>query len=322
VLDGAAHSYDYPYSIAVDSCGNVVVAGMVANIYTDVFDYEDPDFTVFKLRGRDGRELWMRQINSGNGTADYAYSLALDSHDNVIVGGTMGKPADTMYWPHSFTVMKLRGSDGSSVWTMAAEGNDPYHIGYDMAKSVTVDRQDNVIACGSILDSDTWSDFAVLKLRGSDGSKLWGDYSAFSAPLAVAADRSGNVAAMGWGMNPDGYAEMKAAKWTSAGVLQWVRGAPLNNYSLEPPTDKQLAIDDAGNLYAAGSANKADYSTDLALAKWSPDGKSLRIYSLSGTDNSYEYASCVAIRNGSIPVVGGNIWNTGTGADFTIALGR
>ena len=87
----------------MDARGDVVAAGSTIN--TGTFT----DFTVVKLAGATGVELWRQGINgTANVSNDQAFAVTVDARGDVVAAGyTTNSGTFT-----DFTVVKLRGRDG------------------------------------------------------------------------------------------------------------------------------------------------------------------------------------------------------------------
>ena len=93
-------------AVAVDGAGNVVAAGFTQEC-SESSDCTQ-NFTVVKLDGVSGAELWRRVISSATFRNDQANAVTVDAAGNVVAAGVtvnVGTSGD-------FTVIKLRGEDG------------------------------------------------------------------------------------------------------------------------------------------------------------------------------------------------------------------
>jgi cysteine-rich repeat protein len=223
------------HTVAVDSAGNVIVAGYVQNNLSTVGGL---DFIVAKLAAEDGAELW-RYVESDTGWAD---AVRVDANDDVVVTGRsfvsgvqsfvvakLASADGSLLWRHDqldgtawghalaldstgdpiaagiaaadFAVVKVAGSNGALSWNGALGGTP------GRAYTVAVDGGDDVLAGGEIVDGLTPEgqgnyDFAVFKLDGSSGAETWrhvisGPYR-YERTRTLAADASGDVVAAGW----------------------------------------------------------------------------------------------------------------------------
>lgn len=162
VLNGTlTGSVDLAVAVALDTSGQVFVAGSTANNQTF------QDFTFAKLDATTGRSLWVRAIGgrSGNTSSDEALALAVDREGNAIVtGGTVGGTS------LDFTVLKADGATGADLWRRDINGSQlgPL-LPADDGLAVAVDLAGDVVAAGLSENEGTGSDFTVVKLRGIDG---------------------------------------------------------------------------------------------------------------------------------------------------------
>ena len=265
-INGTANGGDVAHSVAVDTQGNVFVAGYTFNTGTS------GDFTVAKF-DPDGTRLWLRTINGTANGGDGAQSVAVDTQGNVLVAGAIWNGrAD---W--DFTVAKF-DPDGTLLWlrTINGPGDDD-----DVAESVAVDTDGNVIAAGYILNFWGW-DFTVMKFA-RDGSLLWerhlgggpNDYAE-----SVAVDTEGNVFAAGVTDNTSPPHSM-VAKFARDGTLLWQQ---IPEFSVRA----FVAVDTEGNAFASGNGTGRDFT----VAKFARDGTVLwqQVFNTGPNDSALSVA--------------------------------
>jgi hypothetical protein len=80
-LNGTANDVDVPFSVAVDSQQNVVVAGFTSNTGTG------EDFTVAKFHRNTGALLWQQDLNGSANGHDGAIGLAADVEGGIFAAG-------------------------------------------------------------------------------------------------------------------------------------------------------------------------------------------------------------------------------------------
>jgi len=107
-LDGTTNTADQAFAVTVDGEGDVLAVGTTSSSDTD------DDFIVVKLAGVSGGELW-RAVIDGSGTgSDVANAVTVDGAGDVVAVGWTS-PTSPRVLPRmeaSFTVVKLRGTDG------------------------------------------------------------------------------------------------------------------------------------------------------------------------------------------------------------------
>jgi len=120
---------DHAYCVAVDSKDNIIVTGHSylggdRDYYTVAYD-------------SNGTEFWNATYDGG-GFADTAFSVAVDSKNNIIVTGISDLGGNGEYYTIKYD------SSGSELWNVSYDGGSD-----DGAWSVAVDSKDNIIVTGS-----------------------------------------------------------------------------------------------------------------------------------------------------------------------------
>jgi hypothetical protein len=162
LIGGSSRGLEAPNAVTLDDAGDVVVAG---HIDTDFADSTSSNFTVIKLNGAKGSELWRHPIGNFNASG-VANAISLDGARNVIAAGFTTNPGTGS----DFTVIKFDGASGIELWRRVINGTAN---GEDQALAVKADADGNVVAAGFARNSDTFDDFTVIKLSGVDGGGLW-----------------------------------------------------------------------------------------------------------------------------------------------------
>ncbi len=145
VFDPAPSPNGHADAVAVDSSGDVVVAG-------DYGGSPPHALAVAKLDGPTGAELWLYLKPTSNGAKDVEF----DASGDVVVSGWFGG---------EFFVAKLDGATGGELWTYSVEGSPGFSDG---ANVVAIDPSGHVLAAG-LLDDDLY----VVKIDGATGASLW-----------------------------------------------------------------------------------------------------------------------------------------------------
>ena len=242
--------WDFGFAAKVDSSNNVIVAG-----YTSSFS-GGGDYLIIKY-DENGTLLWNNTVG-GDGTRDYAWAVAVDSADNIIVTGDTksygASPGSTLdVWTLKYD------ADGNLLWNTTAGGADN-EVGLD----ICVDSSDNIYVVGrteSFGEGDR--DFWTLKYNSS-GSLIW-NKTAGGADLDIASgvviDSTGNVIVSGQ-TNSTGNGGMDA--W-----ILWynLSGSLLMNTTVggdSDDTSTSVAVDSNNNILSVGDtesygAGNADF---------------------------------------------------------------
>jgi len=170
--------------VAVDSSDNIIAAG-----YTGSFGGGGMNFWTIKY-DRDGNQLWNRTANGGG--HDYAYDVAVDSGDNIIVVGERNFTDTAGYdcW-----IIKY-DSNGNHLWNKTVGGDNS-----ENCYGVAVDSNNSIIVAG---DTSTFgaglSDGWVLKYN-SAGTQLWNitrGGTSYDYANDVAVDSNNNIIVTGY----------------------------------------------------------------------------------------------------------------------------
>ncbi|MCC7336647.1 MAG: SBBP repeat-containing protein [Pirellulaceae bacterium] len=304
---------DYAQSIAVDSSGNVYVAGYTTATWGSpvrAFGGGGQDGFVAKLNSS-GSLNWNTFLG-GSGNADQVNGITVDSSGNVYVTGqanaSWGTPVRAYGSGVDAFAAKLNSS-GALTWnTFLGAGGSDYGYG------VAVDASGDVYVSGN--SSATWgaptraytsgTDAFAAKLTSS-GGLTWNSFlggSGSDAARGVVVDNSGNVYLAGfssaaWGSPVRAYGggfDMMAAKLNSSGSLLWNSFMGGSGYEVA----QGLALDSGGNIYLVGYGD-ATWGSPVAAFNGA-----------SGYD-----AIAVKITNG-----GALTWNTFMGANSVNDLGN
>jgi len=162
-INGSADRADIANAVTVDAAGNVIAVGWTDNKGTI------NDFTVIKLAGESGAELWRYGLNGTRAISnDIANAVTVDAAGDVLVAGVL----DNSGTRGDLTVMKLAGSSGAELWRAVINGTANE---FDVANAIAVDATGDVLAAGWTSHTSPRllprheASFTVVKLRGIDG---------------------------------------------------------------------------------------------------------------------------------------------------------
>jgi outer membrane protein assembly factor BamB len=244
LVDGSAAEADLAYSVTSDEAGDVIAAGTLWNWESD------RDFTVIKLAGSNGAELWRAGLGGSEGTQDEAYSVAIDKERDVIAAGYLRNTGTS----GDFAVVKLLGSTGAELWRINLDGSASKA---DEAQSVTVDASGDVLAAGYLSNFGSSWDFVVAKLSGATGTELWrmeadGSSAKVDQASAVTVDGSSNVIAVG-------HLESAGSGWDLVAVK--LSGADGSSCAASD-RDCDGVLDPADNCQTVRNESQADRDSD------------------------------------------------------------
>jgi hypothetical protein len=300
-------SYDFGYSVATDSSGNVFVAGLTQGSLLGL-NLGSSDVFLTKYDGA-GNEIWKKQF--GTSDADFGRSVATDSSGNVFVAGrTIGSLSGTNSGSSDVFVKKY-SSNGNEIWAKQFGTSDA-----DFGRSVATDSSGNIFVTGStrgsLSGSNLGSDDIFLTKYDGAGNEIWTKQFGTSDTdqgNSVATDSSGNIFVIGTtsgslsGSN-FGYSDIFLTKYDSSGNEIWTKqfGTSSNDEG------NSVATDSSGNIFVIGTTSGSLSgsnlgSADIFLTKY--DGAGNEIWTKQfGTSDTDQGNSVATDSSGNVFVAG------------------
>ena len=264
-------------AMAVDSNGNVYVAGSFSDSITPYTDYAtikyDPN----------GNQLWMVSYDGPESKDDRSTAIALDKGSNVYVTGYSWKEGGIT----DYATIKY-DTNGNHLWVSRYPG--AYLTNYQR-NFITVDNDGNVYIAGTVSGSNGYPDYATVKYD-PEGNQLWvarykGADKSYDYPKDMALDNAGNVYVTGesgiFGSNGSDYATVK---YNSEGHQLWV--ARYNGPMDRTDRAKSIVVDPDGNCYVTGGSDISllgryfEIYRSSATIKYNPQGQELWVARYEG----------------------------------------
>lgn len=257
------HDVDIPVKMALDSAGNVYVAGYT---YDGSADF---DFVVLKYNSALSLQ-WAAYYNNANGDERPA-DMVLDSAGNAYVTGSSCSGNACSYATVKFT------SAGATDWSQTYGSS-----GYNQGVGIALDGSGNTYVTGRT-SGGTEDDVTTVKYDTA-GSELW--HTTFAGrtndrPIGIRTDSAGNSYVVGWNYESS-TPDIMILRYNTNGVEQWYKSYDGGQEDI--PT--AMTTDASGNLYVvAMSGRVADHN--MITLKYLPDGSNawLRTYGNSGFDD-------------------------------------
>jgi hypothetical protein len=305
-LDGAGSFIDKVEDLYLDASGNTYVTGS---------SYNGTSYDLMTVKyDADGAEEW-RSSYGGTGI-DEGHAITVDSNGDVIVTGS--RFISGTDW--DIVIVKYDGTTGSEDWDVVAAGTSNFDSGVD----IVVDSDDNVIVLASRSSSVTDVDFITLKYS-SAGSFIWAQLlggTGNDLAKLITIDASDNIYVAGHREFSIGttYFDFFAAKYNSAGVLQWSNTEDSGFGNLDTPF--AMTLDGSNDLILGGSGftdilNEEDYMT----VKFSgTSGAVLWKELYAGDAEAFDLVNAIAVDGSDNVFVSGRSKSIATSEDYyTIA---
>ncbi len=300
--DGPGNSWDKACDIAHDNAGNTYIAGFSVSSGTSA-DY----FTV--KYNADGTEQWVAQYNGQINGVDKAYAIAVDETGCVYVTGM--SMTDSMTYDYDLCTVKYDAA-GTEQWVVNYSGSG---IGADMPYDIAVDDSGNVYVTGSAWGLSMAPDYCTIKYN-SAGVEQWaalydGPANSWDESWALAVDEFGNVYVTGIVSTSSFTTDCVTIKYDATGVEQWV--ATYNGSANDMDCGSDLAVDDAGNVYIAGTSNNGPgffEDQDCLVIKYNSVGAEQWIAHYNGPSDNQDFTTAIALDDSN------NVYATGASYDI------
>ena len=259
--DGGAGMADLADGIAVDSAGDVFVAGAVYGV-TQSFDV-----WYAKVAGDTGALIYEASVNGPANGPDWAYDIDVDAAGNFVVVGQIHQVlANNDVWVGAF---HDNGTSVSPLWNMvyAGAGGD-----MDLGLSVAFDAAGDVLVSGTEYvggqNNNVW-----IRKYDIAGNTVWTathDSAVSGADMAygVAVDATGDLVVAGHEGDANMSTDIWVRRYDSDGAPLWTatHGGAANGFDV----GYAVAIDPAGNVYVAGFETATEQLRTAWLRKYAP----------------------------------------------------
>lgn len=282
---------EFGYGLAIDSSDNIHI-GATAESFGGV----DLDYMWTIKLDSDGNQIWNATFGGANG--DYGYGIALNSADELYVGGyTSSFGAER----NEFVILKYDG-DGGIQWNVTTnEESSGVNTG------IAIDLSDNIYVLGYGPVGEETKDIYLLKFD-SNGNRNWetnlettGDDAAYS----IAIDSVQNIFVAGkTNFQSKGGDDLWIIKFNSTGKHIW-------NTSFGKDNDDcayDLAFDSSNNIYLAGKIFPSEAeNSDLIIIKYKYGGNILESEFTTINDSWSVQATPYDLTNIGINVMSNNL---------------
>jgi uncharacterized delta-60 repeat protein len=283
---------EYFYDVAVDSAGYIYAAGANGTTY--------PSFDVLLVKFNPaGEVIWNRSYDSG--LYDGAWSLEIDSEDNIYVGGQTYTTSDAI-------LLLKYNSSGDLQWSTTFD-DSLNQVGRDLV----LDSSNNIYVTGLNRPGGSFDDFLVVKFNSS-GNHLWNR------------TWGGSEDDEGWGLAIDSHNDIYVTGFTlSYGAIQkdfivvkydnegnWLWNRTWGTTASDDAYG--IAVDSADNIYVGGYG----LGTNVSIVKYDTLGHLLWYEHWKISDSSMHFCYDLIIDSlDKLYITGYN--NSGPADDLFIA---
>jgi len=308
--DGPANGIDVAKAIAVDSAGNVYVAGSSERLEGKSISVE---YATVKYNAR-GSFQWAARYKGGGVNRSEPHAIALDDRGNVYVtGSSIGASLSADYATIKYDAR------GKRQWV--ARYNGPAKS-YDSAEALAVDRAGNVYVTGKSWGEGgaSW-DYATIKYD-ANGAQVWctryngpsnGNDEACALALVEIAGEV-QIYVTGASSNLGSQSDYVTLKYNAAGEQLWA--ARFNTRENGNDRACALAVDPFGSVFVTGTSHRGYFKSDFATIKYNAEGVEQWTALYNGPSDSTDVAyGVVADGFGNAYVTGSSI-GLNSRADF------
>jgi len=286
------NSFDIARALALDSNGNVYIAGASQNAPSQA---QTPSAWTIINYNPTGATNWQRHGPSVKNFRNAAEKMAVDAGGDIYI---IASNYDLSRFHHQYGVLAKYDREGMELWSVAFDSTD--HEGYSRPAAIAIDRFGNVYVTGS----SHHADFTTIKYDAA-GRTLWRTHEnpgpqSFNGAAVIACDDSGNVYVAGVA-DGDGV----TIKYNAAGTKQWL----ARYHAMEAMTRVVgISIEPApkgGNVYWLAAIG---YYTDYLTLKYNHAGEQQWEARYSRPGNAFDQPAAFAIDDW------GNVYVTGEAA--------
>lgn len=255
-LVDARAGLQYAKAMAVDSGGNVIVAGYMNNGTNN-------DYMLAKFKADGSGLAWDPVYYNGTGD-DAATAVAVDASGNIILTGTSWNGIN-----NDIRTIKYNGATGAVLW-----GHTYNSGGNDTATSLAIDSSGDIYVAGYAANGTAKDDFLVIKYPSAGSTPAWVELSDDSAYpqndnriLSITAGING-IAVTGYSSKGGADFDIltRAYGFDKTLVREWRYASPGSG------DDRGIAVrmDSIGMVIVTGYATNAAGNTDIYTGRYNP----------------------------------------------------
>ncbi len=276
--NGSSGLSDQALAMAMDSAGNICVAGWSTGV--------DKDYATVKYTS-EGDELWVARYEGEQ--ADVALAIAVDAEGNIVV---TGKSQNASLHDDCLTIKY--NAEGIQQWAVRYNGATD---GDDGARDIAIDSEGNCYIAGWSEGLNTNKNFLTIKYSAS-GTELWtrsydGPSGADDEAWSIALDEVGHVYVSGSSTGLGSDFDYATIQYDSTGLQRWV--ARYNGPSNGTDWAYSLTVSEFGFACITGMSWGPGGNFDCATLQYDPDGVERWVTRFNGANNGTDKAYSIAL---------------------------
>jgi len=231
------------YGLAVDSHGNVVVVGQ----------YDTGSKFIMRMQkydGATGKLIWQRDYDESS--TNIGKAVAIDSNDNIYVGGIVGKTIANVELPSTDYILIKYDKNGNEMWSKTYNK----HFA-DFLMDAGVDEDENILLTGMTLAFDVTSqqltnvNFWTIKANAATGNMITqNEYDKEKLDAAFGMDVRGSDVVVAGSVEENNISRYAVIKYDNNLNMKWFR-----TYG-ENATASDAVILSDGNIAVVGNRNE------------------------------------------------------------------
>jgi len=314
VHDAPPSQSDTLLDMAVDPTGRVCVTGRSYNT-TSGFPPPPPTSDIETVTyDAAGTQAWRARYHSPLNGDDTGYAIAFAPNGDVLVAGQSGGYVSSTYVTMQ-TVVRY-DSSGNELWA------NQYGVaaGPNIGRALLVAANGDVFVGGNDGGGNASGNMCVRKLDAS-GNVLWtatfdGAAGAYDYVYALAQAGNGDIVAVGSTTTAATTTDFALMRVDASGSVLWTR--EVDGGTNQNDTAFSVAIDAAGNAYAAGQMTTGANGLDQAIRAYDPAGNLLWSSVRDGSAHGADVFRKVAVDRFGRAIAMGGLTQTGAGSDFSV----
>jgi uncharacterized delta-60 repeat protein len=330
-------NYDWPFAIAIQTNGTIIVAGQAFNPNSASYDF---GLAAYTTNGSLDASFGTGGLQTTDffGDQDEGAAIAIQSDGKIVVAGMVYNSGGT-YYDFGLARYNTDGSPDADFGIDGKQTTDFFNFA-DYAFAIAIQSDAKIVVAGQAGDYLTNNDdFALARYNtdgtldvsfDGDGKQTTGFFSGgYDRAFALAIQTDGKIIAGGQvGNNATYDIDFGLARYTTDGALDagfGTGGKQTTDFFGGQDVASTIAIQSDGKIIALGEAyNNTTRNSDFALARYNTSGSLDNRFDRDGKLTDYYAAgvgefAAIAVQNDGKIIAAGYAYNSSNNIDFVLA---